>query len=738
MFAGGNLIVAPQHSMRSIGQDLISGTVVFLVALPLCLGIALGSGAPLFSGILAGVVGGIVVGWLSGSHTSVTGPAAGLTAIVATQITALGSFERFLTALLIAGLIQIVLGLARLGFIAAFFPSSVIRGLLAAIGVMLILSQTPYLLGIFGEGVRLWETAHWHPGAILLGAVSIALLWAWDRTPWLKRSIIPAPLVVVLLGVLGHFLLQRLAGRWELAAEHLVAVPAADSFSALLGLLEFPDFSVVTSGGIYVAAITIAIVASLETLLNLEAVDKLDPRRRLSPPSRELFAQGVGNTLCGLIGGLPLTSVVIRGSVNINAGATSKASAIFHGILLAAAVIFLPQYLNLIPLSSLAAILIVTGFKLASPGLIQGMYRQGRYQFIPFVVTLVAIVLADLLIGIAIGLGVSLLFILNSNYRRPLRMIIEKHLSGDVHRVELAHQVSFLNRAALERVFRSVPSGGHLFIDAEETDYIDPDILALIRDYIDNTAPANGVSISVRGLHEHYRQLPDDIRYVDHSTQELQRLLQPGQVLEILREGNRRFASGQSLQRDTRRQVVRTARSHYPMAVVMSCIDARTPARMLMDVGLGDVLNVRLASSVLVGPRVLASVEYGCAVGGAKLVVVLGNTDSPVIRSAVEAVCAGSTVGQGTHFTSIIEAVRPSIPAELCQQYARLDPQQQDEAIDAVSQQHVRRSIPLMLAASETLAKLVADGQLGMIAAIYDTHSGVITFLEDSAVGIGG
>jgi carbonic anhydrase len=741
--------LSSEHSQAaSIGKDLIAGTVVFLVALPLCLGIALASGAPLFSGILAGVVGGIVVGWISGSHTSVTGPAAGLTAIVAVQIEKLGSFEAFLVAVLFAGLIQIAMGLARFGFIAAFFPSSVIKGLLAAIGVILIIKQTPYIFGLHngGEATEMAglvgevdEVARytWHWGATALGVASILFLQIWDRTPRLKKSVIPAPLLVVLAGVAVYFVFAQLGARWAFEDKHLVRVPVASNFREFIGFLYFPDFSVLFAGStVYLAAVTVAIVASLETLLNLEAVDNLDPRRRSSPPSRELFAQGVGNTICGLIGGLPVTAVIVRGSVNISAGAQSKLSAIFHGFLLAGLVILLPQYLNLIPLASLAAILIVTGFKLASPVLIKNVYLEGRYQFIPFIVTLVGIVVTDLLAGILIGLAVSLLFILYSNYRRPLKLVIERHLGGDVHHLELANQVSFLNRGAMERVFRSVPRGGQLFIDARNTDYIDPDIASLIRDYIGKTAPVKGVTVSVLGLHDQYRQIRDVIEYVDYSTSELQRSLKPIQVLEILREGNRRFSSGHPLRRDVSRQVSNAAQGQYPMAVVMSCMDSRTPAEMIFDLGLGDILNVCLAGNAMVGPRVLGSAEYGCVVAGAKLIVIMAHTDSQVMRSAIEAVCNESVAGLGDHFPSIIEAIRPSMPPNIKHGYPHMSEAERSALVDQVAQEHARKSIEMILEASSTIRDLVARGEVGMVAAMYDTRTGVIEFLSDSAVGI--
>ena len=462
-----------RHITLGFSRDLAAGLVVSLVALPLCLGVALASNAPLLSGVVAGIVGGMLVGILSGSHASVSGPAAGLTAVVAAQIATLGSFETFLLAVVIAGLVQIALGLARAGSLAAFFPSSVIKGLMAAIGLILILKQIPHVLGhdpdpegdmaflqpddanTFSELGRLLGDIQ--PGAAVVGLVSIALLVAWDRWWLLKRSQIPSPLVVVLLGVAISQAFRRIGGRWVIEPSHLVQVPVADSFAGLLGLMPSPDFSQWSDPAVYLAGVTIAAVASLETLLNLEATDKLDPQRRTSNPSRELLSQGIGNLVAGLLGGLPITSVIVRSSVNINAGARTKLATIAHGALLLVSVVFLPAWLNMIPLSCLAAILLVTGVKLASPALVKRMWDEGRYQFIPFALTVVSIVLTDLLIGVLIGMVVSIGFILRSNMRRPLRRVVEKHLGGEVIHIELANQVSFLNRAALDRALNQIP-----------------------------------------------------------------------------------------------------------------------------------------------------------------------------------------------------------------------------------------------------------------------------------------
>lgn len=733
-------------SMDRLTQDLIAGLVVFLVALPLCLGVALASNAPLFSGILAGIVGGIVVGLLSGSHTSVSGPAAGLTAVVGAQIAVLGSFEAFLLAVLVAGLIQIVLGVLRAGILSAFFPSSVIKGLLAAIGTILILKQIPHLLGhdtdpegemsfrqpdhetTFSEFARLFGDVH--PGAAAIGILSFALLICWDRCKPLKQSVVPAPLIVVLLGMGLAELFRQLGGSLLIQANHLVQVPVADSLAGFVGFLRAPDFSQLSNPAIYTAGLTIAIVATLETLLNLEAVDKLDLQQRESPSSRELVAQGVGNVVCGLIGGIPVTSVIVRSSVNINAGGKTKRAAIVHGLLLVVSVMFLPAMLNLIPLSCLAAILLATGIKLVSPQLMRSMWQEGRYQFIPFIVTLVSIVLTDLVIGVTIGLAVSIGFILNSNLRRPMRQFLEKHLTDEVLRIELASQVSFLNRAALERTLRAAPRGTHILLDAHNTDYIDPDILSLIREFKERTAPVQGVQVSLRGFRDRYH-LRDETQYVDFSTRELQQRLSPAQVLEILREGNERFRTGRQLPRNLGRQLQGTAAGQHPLAVVLSCIDSRSPAELLFDLGLGDIFNIRIAGNVT-SPKVLGSMEYGCAVAGARLILVMGHTRCGAVTAAVDLACSQVDVAEATgcqHLEPIVNDIQQSIDGVTCRRVGLATPDEKAALINEVTRRNVEREITRILDQSETIRRLVEAERVAVVGALYDVTTGEIEFL---------
>lgn len=735
--------------IASISKDAMSGTIVFLVALPLCLGIALASGAPLFSGIIAGIIGGIVIGILSGSNTSVSGPAAGLTAIVASQISATGSFQAFLLAVSIAGVLQIILGLVKAGSLSAFFPSSVIKGLLAAIGTILIIKQLPYLLGydmvpkstspghsnIFTQVSKIF-TGEIHLGALIIGLVSLVTLIVWDRIKVLKQSLVPSPLIVVIMGLIMGALFNSLGESMALSQRErfMVNVPVSESISGFLGLLTLPDFSQWKNPAIYIAAVTIAIVASLETLLNLDAVDKLDKKQRLSPPSRELWAQGVGNLVCGMLGGLPVTSVVIRGSVNVNAGSETKLSAIIHGVLLLVCVMLVPKMLNMIPLSCLAAILLMTGFKLVSPKLWKSLWLEGRAQFLPFVITLAAIVATDLLIGITIGMIVSIIFILASNLSLPIRQVIEKHVGGEIRHIELANQVSFLNRAALENALREAPSGSHILLDARRTNYIDPDILSLIREFKEITAPALNVQLSLRGFKDSYN-LPDDIQFVDYTTRELQAQLTPQRVLQILRDGNHRFRTGHRLERDLTTANQDHTAKETPMAVIFSGVDPRTPAEMIFDLALGDAYSIRSAGN-LISNSVVGSMEFGVLVGKAKLVLILGHTGSNLIHYAFQSETRDpqttSPLPNCESLNEILAGLRQSITAEEIAQFGALSDDQKLQMVDAISRRNVVKCVRQVCQKSSELRRQVESGSLAVVGAMFDVKSGAVEFLEET------
>ena len=491
--------------MKNLQKDIPASIVVFLVALPLCLGIALASGAPLFAGIITGIIGGIVTSSISGSQLSVSGPAAGLTVIVLTSIATLGSFPLFLAAVVIAGVFQIILGLIKAGTIGNYFPSSVIEGMLAAIGVILILKQIPHAVGYDKDYQgdfdfiqpdhentfsSIWSALEFlNFGAVIISLLAITVLILWPK--FKKLNAIPSALIVVVLGII---LAQVFAGTsLALQADQHVQIPIVKSANEFFGLFLAPDFSqLFTNKQVWTVALTIAIVASLETLLSLEAVDKLDPIKRVSPTNRELIAQGIGNITSGMLGGLPMTSVIVRSSANVNSGARTKMSSIFHGLWLLVALLFIPFVINLIPLSALAAILLMTGYKLAKPSLIKKMWRLGYDQFIPFIVTLLAVVFTDLLMGVGIGLAIGVLYILRTNMRNPFFFKLEKSQGNDrIYRLELAQEVSFLHKGAVQYAFTHLPETSTVIIGGTNARYIDHDVLEIIHNFKENAFTKN-------------------------------------------------------------------------------------------------------------------------------------------------------------------------------------------------------------------------------------------------------
>jgi len=502
-------------------QDLPASLVVFLVAVPLCLGIALASGAPLISGLIAGVVGGIVVGIASGSSMGVSGPAAGLAAIVLVSITQLGSFPLFLTAVVLAGIMQVVLGIARAGVIAYYFPSSVIKGMLVGIGVIIFLKQLPHAVGydkdymgditfLQGDGANTFSElvnmlGSISPGATLIALTGVGLMLLWER-PFMKRqralALVPGPLVAVLAGVVLAWLFRD-QGSLVVQAGHYVVLP--DVSHGITALLTFPDWSGLLDPRVWVVALTIAVVASLETLLCVEATDKLDPRKHITPTNRELYAQGLGNTLSGLIGGLPLTQVIVRSSANIQSGARSRLSAITHGALLLVSLLLFPKVMNMIPLASLAAILLITGYKLAKPTLFKSMYAQGWAVFTPFIVTVLGVVFIDLLKGVMLGMAVGIFLLLRNNFKIPFHFNAARHVAGTPIRIELSEDVTFLNKASIMNTLAELPKGSHVILDASRTMALDPDVREIIQDQLVR-ARDQGITIECIGFQQ--RDLP--------------------------------------------------------------------------------------------------------------------------------------------------------------------------------------------------------------------------------------
>lgn len=493
-------------------SDLPASVVVFFVAVPLCLGIALASGAPLFAGIIAGIVGGIIVGIASGSPLGVSGPAAGLAVIVLSSINVLGSWEAFLLAVVLAGILQLILGFAKAGFIAWFFPSSVIRGMLTGIGLLIVLKQIPHALGYdkdaegdlsyfqpdgettFSALLKSFEAVA--PGAILISTLSLAVLVLWDKVLSKKHKVfqlIQGPLVVVVLGIFLNYLYQEKVLNFSLAPDQVVNLPVASSLTEFFSFFTLPDFSAIARYKVWEVAVVLAIVASLETLLCVEATDKLDPYKRTTPTNRELKAQGLGNLISGLIGGLPITQVIVRSTANIAFGGKTKLSTILHGMFLLISAVAIAGVLNMIPLASLAAILIIVGYKLADPALFKKMFKAGWEQFVPFMATVIAILATDLLKGIVVGLLAGIFYTLRHSYRNAYHMkdVTTTHDGREVHHLVLAEEVSFFNKASIIKALSTLPFGSRVIIDCTNSKSIAHDVVEIIQDFRANAESRN-------------------------------------------------------------------------------------------------------------------------------------------------------------------------------------------------------------------------------------------------------
>lgn len=509
---------------RHFKQDASASVVVFLVALPLCLGIGLAStGRPdlVFSGVIAGIIGGIVVGFVSGSSLGVSGPAAGLVVIVLTALQTLGSFEAFLLAVFLAGVLQLTAGFLNAGIIGYYFPSSVIKGMLAAIGLTLILKQIPHALGYdkdfigdFGltqpDKHNTFSELYYafianSPGAIVISVVSVILLIIFEK-PSVRNMkafrFLPGAVFVVLGGILLNYLFSLVKPSWVLDGEHLVQLPVASSAGEFVSFFRLPDFSALSNPDVYVIAVTLALVASLETLLCVEATDKLDPQKRNTPTNRELKAQGIGNMVAGLIGGLPITQVIVRSSANINAGGVSKLSSILHGTILLISAVFIAKFLNLIPLACLASILLIVGYKLSRISLYKTMYKLGWEQFLPFIITVVAILTTDLLKGIGIGMAFAIFFILRRNTKHSYHYKREQNNAGERITLRLSEEVTFLNKASIQLSLDELPKNSTVVIDASNSVDVDYDVVEIIQDFKRHTAPNRNISVETVGLRE--------------------------------------------------------------------------------------------------------------------------------------------------------------------------------------------------------------------------------------------
>lgn len=726
------------YRKRSLRFDILAAVVVFLVAIPLCLGIALASGAPLFSGILSGIIGGIIVGIISGSNVSISGPATGMAVIVFSAIIQLGGFNNFLLALVLAGILQIIAGYLRAGFIADYIPSNVIQGFLSAIGILLILKQLPFALtlsnSLHGLKTELIElstsfelaplhdlTQHINNGAVILSLSSIFVLFYLDitRRTWLK--ILPGPFIVVILGIILNELFILYNSPLAQLEPHLVNIPTHNGFYDFFSQIQTPAFSAITDIKIYIAAIILSLISSMESLINLKAGETLDKIHCNSSKDRELMAQGVGNICAGLIGGIPIASVIVRTTVNIQSKSKTKVSCILHGIFLLLTVLLIPNAINKIPLCSLAAILIYVGYKLTCPHIYLKIYKQGLDRFIPFIATVIGIIIFNFLFGILIGIVVSLFFILKSNSQARLDIIKEIYPNGETNRLVLPQQATFLNKASLIAELESIPNYSQLTIDASSSDYIDKEIIELIKEFKNELAPHKKISLNLIGFKDNYK-IHNYIDFINVTTYDIQSTLSPKKVLNILKEGNQRFQKNTRIHRNFKADVKNTAKTQHPIAVVLGCIDSRVPVETIFDMSFGDLFCIRIAGNV-VNEDVLASIEYACKIVGAKLIVVLGHTSCGAIQAACDNVEKG-------HITQLLAKIKPAIAAE--KQFLHDRTGTNTNFVNKITQLNVANTINNIYHNSDILHELIDEEQIGIVGALYQVNSGKVQFNDFS------
>jgi len=711
--------------MRRVLPNCLSGIIVFLVSIPLCLGISLAAGAPIYSGLISGVIGGILVGLLSSSSVSVSGPAAGITAIILMANLELGSFANFLLALTISGCIQIAIGKLRLGFFADYIPSSVIKGMLSAIGMLLILKMLP-LASTFSHNYQqlklllveavedghliFWKNfwLHLNNGAILISSLSLLLLIIFEK----KLKKIPGAIIVVLLGTAFNEYLVH--SHPFLAQANLVNLPIFHTTKEMWSQIIKPNFLALSNPLVYFYAFLIACVSSLETLVNISATERLDKVHRMTDKSKELFAQGVGNFFAGLFGGLPITSAIIQTSVNVENKANSKLSTITNGILMLLSILLISKIINRIPLSVLASILIFSGYKLTCPSLYYKTYKQGHERFIPFIVTVLGILFINLLSGIILGLILNLFFVLRYNSKARVDIIQELYPTGVIKRLVLPQQTSFLNKSTLISQLNTIPNHAQLIIDARSTNFIDKEIIELIEEYKDEQAPQKNISLNLIGFKDHYT-IQDHINFINVTTYDAQSILNPDDVLNILKQGNERFLNDKRIHRSNMTDVQHTAKTQHPIAVVLGCIDSRVPVETIFDMTFGDLFCIRIAGNV-VNNDILASIEYACHVVGAKLIVVLGHTGCGAINAACNNFQAG-------HITELLQKINPAIETQ-----RQLSSQVDQQFIDNVTNLNINNSIQEIGRQSTILSQMLEEKDIGIIGAIYDISSGKVNF----------
>ena len=719
----------------NLKYDFPAGIAVFLIAIPLSLGIALASGAPLFSGLIAGIISGLVVAPLSGSSLGISGATAGIAVIVWTAIDKLG-FNGFLLALVVAGVFQIIMGLSKAGVIAYYFPSSVINGMLTGMGFILFLKQIPHAMGYdrdyegdtsffqadsyssFSELTHMLDFSS--PTAVMIALISLAILILWEQ-PFMKKQrffqLFQGALIAILAAVLINEGLQNFYPELALGGNHLVMIPVLNNTSDLLSQLHYPDFSQLSNPAVYLTALTLAVVASLKTLLSVEAVDKMDPYKRVTPTNRELIAQGIGNICSGLIGGLPLAQVIVRSSIGIQSGAKTKATGIICGLLLLFAVIFIPTLLNKIPLASLASVLLVVGYKLIRPKVFTTMYKAGMYHFIPFCVTILGMIFTDLLIGLVIGLISALFSILLENYKSPF-YFNESHI-GNKTILRLSEHISFLNKANIQQTLEQLPDYSEVVIDATRSKYIDYDVFEIIENF-KIEAQRKHIKLTIENLRGFGALKP--VENARAPTYDTQQSLTPAKVLELLKEGNERFVNNLKSNRNLLEQINDTRQGQFPIAIILSCMDSRTSVELIFDQGLGDVFSARVAGNVI-NDDILGSMEYACKLAGSKLIVVLGHSHCGAVKGA----CANVELD---HLSGLLDRIKPAVDAVQTEESVEITASN-DELVQKVADKNVQLSVEQIRRKSPLLDAMLKNGEIGIVGGMYNIETGKVKFYSD-------
>ena len=720
--------------LQNLKCDIPAGIAIFFIAIPLSLGIALASGAPLFSGLIASIIGGIVVAPLSRSALGISGAAAGLVIMMLTDIEKFG-FTAFLCVVILAGVFQILMGLAKMGSIAHYFPSSVIKGMLSGIGIIIFLKQIPHAVGYdrdyegdleffqsdnyssFSELSHMMEFIS--PTAIFIAVVSLAILILWEQ-PKLKRSnffqVLHGALITIVVGVWINEFFQIFNPDLALKESHLVNLPVSTNIGDLLQQMHSPDFSQFLNPEIYISALFLALLASVETLLSVEAVDRLDIYKRVTPPSRELIAQGIGNIVSGLLGGLPLTQVIIRSSINIQSGAKTKAAGFISGSLLLLTVVFIPEWLNKIPLASLASVLLVVGYKLTHPKTFKKMYRSGMYHFIPFIVTIFGLIFTNLVFGVLIGMSAALLSIVLENYKTA-QYFRETHIGNKII-FRLSEHVSFLNKAILKQTLDQLSANSEVVIDATRSKYIDYDVFEVIRDF-KKEAPLKNIQLTLQNVRGFGVLKP--VENVQTHTYESQQALTPAEVLQVLKDGNANFVNNLESNRNFLEQVNDTSDGQFPIAIILSCMDSRTSTELVFDQGLGDIFSTRVAGNV-VNNDILGSMEYACQVAGSKLIVVLGHTHCGAIKGA----CAQVKLD---HLTGLLDKIQPAVNC-ICSKNNVTEIGCRDDLIQEVADKNVQIMVEQIKQRSQVLNDLLQARKIGIVGGMYDIETGKVKFYE--------